>query len=761
MNLNDAKARIQNYLKSEKAYPLIVDVQNKQDIADITDYFKVGKNKFPSIESLCSQDSVLKLDELYDFVQNNSGNTFITRLTGFLKLLGEKETRKALKSLVTMNISGHVIILTYQCKNFLKFSDPRIAESGRMIIVDGTPDTTTELHLIAPALLDAFQGAFQGAEKIGYIVENCYDETAFVSTNTTKDSFPNSILPINQLRNGYAYLCDKDPRTSIVPQSFGQADQWNYALTLMGRDGNWSTVIESEFGSEANLSIALASYPKFDKQKQWLYYIALSICGAKDNEYLQLSVNNAAGSNELVKSIFRTILTLDKNDHRFSRLYAQRKNIISLLKCYLSEIVDYCKVLSIKGEDAIYYLTDVNQLEKERIINWLDSYGRNYDRNALISILKTIYPDLASYLSTYRFRIPLLDQYFDLYKYQKVINHILPSFEAVVDEQSTKIDFVTELKSRASVVDKLDVTDSKGFFFDALGVEYLGFIQEKCNKYGLLPNIVCARCELPSLTCFNKEFISTLNAKGCSVSDIKELDEIKHHGEENYDYEKQKAPLYLIRELEIIDELLKKIQASLYGNQYKKAIIISDHGASRLAVLHETENIWSMATSGEHSGRCCRISEIDSKPDFSVEESGFWVLANYDRFKGSRRANVEVHGGASLEEVTVPIIEIVKKETNVEAFIIDDSKIITLGAMEHARIKIFVGMKSNSISIKLHDQYYDAFPTDDPFVYIIDLADLTKKGEYSFDIMNGGDILATEQQFVIKKKGMAERPLFD
>ena len=33
-------------------------------------------------------------------------------------------------------------------------------------------------------------------------------------------------------------------------------------------------------------------------------------------------------------------------------------------------------------------------------------------------------------------------------------------------------------------------------------------------------------------------------------------------------------------------------------------------------------------------------------------------LPNYDRFKGSRKANVEVHGGATLEEVTVPIIEI-------------------------------------------------------------------------------------------------------
>lgn len=38
------------------------------------------------------------------------------------------------------------------------------------------------------------------------------------------------------------------------------------------------------------------------------------------------------------------------------------------------------------------------------------------------------------------------------------------------------------------------------------------------------------------------------------------------------------------------------------------------------------------------------------------EDRGYIVLADYGRFKGSRASNVEVHGGASLEEVIVPII---------------------------------------------------------------------------------------------------------
>lgn len=760
MNLNDAKNKIQNYLKSSRNWPLIVDLQTKADLSDIVDFFKIGINQFPPIENFCNQDDVLKLDELYAAVANNSGNTFYTELTGFLKLSGENKTKNALKTIVTTNISGHVVVFTYQCKNYLKFSDPRIAESGRLAIVDGTPDTVAEMCFISPNLSDVFPDSYQGAQKIGYVMEHCTHGSAYIVTTIEKSVFSESLYHITQLNNVYNILRDKDPRTGIVPQSFGTAEQWNYVLQHMGSHGNWSSVIASHFGSETNLANALSGYQNFDPQIKWLYFIALSICGAKENEYLQLAVNSASDSNELIKSVYRAILTVDKSIAKFAGLYKQRKEIIRDLKNTLPEVIDFCKVLSVKGEEAIYYLTDLTQPEKERIIAWLDTYGENYSTENLISILKIVYPDLASYLSKFRFKNELLDSYFESYKYQKVVNRILPSFEAIVDEQSTKMDFVTALKPRTSIVDKLDVKNSKAFFVDALGVEYLGYIQEKCNEYGFSANITCARCELPSLTEFNKEFVGILTSKGCTVSDIKELDEIKHHGEDNFDYEKEKTPIYLIRELEVIDELLNKIRANIFGGQYEKAIVISDHGASRLAVLHGTENIWSMATSGEHSGRCCKVSEADSKPDFAIENSDYWVLANYDRFKGGRRANVEVHGGASIEEVAVPIIEITQKKTNIEAFIVDASKVVTLGAKEHAIIKIYVGIKSNNIAIKLDGNYFDANATGDAYIYSVDLENYTKKGKFVFDIVNGSDVLASQQQFEIKKKGMSEVNLF-
>lgn len=657
--------------------------------------------------------------------------------------------------------SGHVVIITYQCEKYLRFTDPRISESGRLVIVDGNPDNICNINFISPTLSDIFTDSYSGIQNIGTAIDSCFNRDAYIATAIDKSSFAESVFHISQVNNSYDILRNKDSRTGIVPQACGLPEQWDYVLHQMGKSGTWTTVIVDNFGSENNLLHVIREYPKFDVEKRWLYYIALLICGVKNNDYLKLALNKTSKSSELIKNIFRSVLDIDWKSENYQKLYRQRKSLISELKKPLPETIDFCKILSTKGEDEIYYLTDLTQPEKEKIIKWLSNYGVKYSKDELVSILMNVYPDLAYYLSSYRYRNEFLNTYFENYKYQKITNRILPSFDKVVEEQAIKMDFVTILKPRTAYVDKLDTQNAQVFFVDAMGVEYLSFIQQKCSEYGLSANISCARCELPSLTVFNKEFVDVLKDKGCLISDIKDLDDIKHHGKDSFDYEKEKTPIYLIKELEIIDDLLTKIKASILAGSYNKAIIISDHGASRLAVLHETENIWNMETKGEHSGRCCKISEIDDKPDFAIEESGYWILANYDRFRGSRRANVEVHGGASMEEVAVPIIEITQKASNIEAFIVDESRVLTLGAKEYAIIKIYVGIRSNNISIKLDGNYYNAEETAEPYIYSIELKNYSKKGKFSIDILDGGSVLASGQQFEIEKKGMSQNNMFD
>lgn len=78
-------------------------------------------------------------------------------------------------------------------------------------------------------------------------------------------------------------------------------------------------------------------------------------------------------------------------------------------------------------------------------------------------------------------------------------------------------------------------------------------------------------------------------------------------------------------------------------------------------MIHHQEEKYETDTKGEHSGRCCKEFPDADLPQ-AIHENGYLVLADYGRFKNSRAANVEVHGGASLEEVVVPIITLSLKK---------------------------------------------------------------------------------------------------
>lgn len=218
-------------------------------------------------------------------------------------------------------------------------------------------------------------------------------------------------------------------------------------------------------------------------------------------------------------------------------------------------------------------------------------------------------------------------------------------------------------------------------------------------------------------------------------------------------------------EQELIDELLKKIKTNLTNGDYQKAILIADHGASRLAVIHGTENLWEMQSSGKHSGRCCPKSEVDERPDSATDAEDFWALANYDRFKGSRKANVEVHGGATLEEVTVPIIEISYLNDAVEVKImpIDSTATFTgipeifVSFRKKAAIKVFSTEKLVDVSVVIDGHTYEAKPTADNFYVVEEMTEIRRAKTYSVDVFAGGMPVATGLPLRVKKESGSEK----
>jgi hypothetical protein len=216
--------------------------------------------------------------------------------------------------------------------------------------------------------------------------------------------------------------------------------------------------------------------------------------------------------------------------------------------------------------------------------------------------------------------------------------------------------------------------------------------------------------------------------------------------------DKRKFPIYIAEELRILDSILLRVKSILSSYIADKVIIASDHGASRLAVIHETENKWEMATKGEHSGRCCPVNEIDERPECATEEHDFWTLANYDRFKGGRKACVEVHGGAALEEVLVPVIEVELKDSKIEIKNANKDGVAFASFNESPEIILFSTNSFSDLKIRFRGKCYKAEQLkENKLKYKVVIDDFNKAGKYTAEVMDG-DNLIEKIEFTIQRR---------
>ena len=523
-------------------------------------------------------------------------------------------------------------------------------------------------------------------------------------------------------------------------------------LTLLQEKGDWANTINHEIGLYSNLELFINASQDYPDAKKWLYFIALKRFGAK-NECLDRASQKAQAYEDLIHWIVRGLVDLDCKSPDFWKLYDCRKALLSQMEVSDDEVLDYCRYIKCKKRDALYYLTDSHRLEKELILECIADYSGSFSYGELRSVLQHVYPDLYAYLMPYKFNAALLNQYFENYKFCKLENRITPEFYSLVEEQAVKREYNLLLPARSEKIESVDMSGAFAYFIDAMGVEFLGYISEKSKQKKLLPKITVCRSELPSITSRNKEFLDVFAEHNVQCKNIKQIDDIKHHGAENFTLENSPYPTHLIRELEIIDHVLDLIKLDLAKGKYTKAILVSDHGASRLVVLKNQLIDGEFDAKGTHCGRVCAYTEQTGSMPMIVqagENDEYAVVANYERFKPGRLMGVEVHGGATLEEVTVPIIELSYVPGDIE--IIVQTPLVMSSIRKPPIIEFYSTTKIDDIVVNVGNTEYKA-DTTDGHSFSIEMSKRTRANTYTADVYAGGTMIATGLEFRVEKEG--------
>ena len=720
---------VNKYLTSDVKTPFFLVVDDGQYVS-IKNKLSELELSFVKVSDYCSHDDKLPdidslLERLKTADRNASDNKLVVVGLGeYLALLGNSEAANVFSQLKDLNIGSTKTILllrgvTTQINSLQ--TDPRF-DRRRVCILDKA-DCDLSFTLAVPSIgLPTLRGIKALLTKL----EDGVCGNVVVNTQVNLD---NALFTVHKIKDSYEGVRFTAHGFNL-PRSCGNDEQWAELLEeLTQSDGSLDAIFEKN-GFDGTLETDLYTRVAGFEYRNWLYFLLLkSRSDSLSNGYLRFVLDSTNRFDDFKANVLNAIIEVPHTDKRFDKFYAERSLLME--KFPESDIADFVVNNRKNIPESIFKLTDGTKTEREEVVAWVSQCG-------MIPQIAYIYPALADYLKKYIFNCGglsnLLTEYFDDYKGQKVHNTLETDFIEKVEKLAISRDY-NRLPTRNEIIDGMNKNDTYLYWLDALGVEYLAFMLKLARRRGLSISINIARAALPTITSINRDFYDAW--QGGSKEKNDELDETKHGDAGGYNFQNNILPIHLAKELEIITGVIDKAATELALRHYKCFLIVSDHGASRLAVLRRKEEQYETDTKGEHSGRCCKLFEPYDLP-FAAEENGYLVLADYGRFKGSRAANVEVHGGASLEEVVVPIIELTLKDSDITVALVEE--FVTVDFRRGTEITLFSNYPLKDVSVVLSGKRYTASQLDSNH-YKVALPDTKRAGNYTADVYAGDNLI--------------------
>lgn len=750
--------RIEAYCQKEiTGHPLLVNTENAHDFQCLVKRMQLDGNKTcVFVHDYCGK-GLPQIDAIFRDVKKK-GCFVVIGLSSYVMLLGKKRAEELMARLQELSVAGHVIVLLSHMKE-IRLSRMQQDQhlSYRVLLLEGDPTPLPSIYLASPEENSFGQLVLPNIQALLEKLEQ-YDpvggETSFaVRTSLHKEVFSESMYSIRSSKGIYKELLRAFPvLKGDLEESWGTKEDWERFAQEWKECLSWGALAEKHFGIDAHFSAILErEYEQADTYETWLYWLLLKVQGASEDAYLSYALGKSRHWRDLWEHIFLSLSSLSFQMREFEKYCEGRKRLLEGQTIPATWVSEYQDAIAQKGRDAIWYLFAGTAWEEKMLFQCLADY--DYTKEEVMGVLKTHFPDLFAYMKSFTFTmhqkvperlVPLLTKYFDDYKWQKLMNHLTPDFKAQVNTLAEHRVY-NQFPIRSLALSQMKKENTMMYFVDALGVEYLSYISEKCKTYGLLLSIQVVHGELPSITSQNTEFMNP------GVTNIKDLDELKHESQ-TYNYEKQKIPLHLVAELKAIDGVLQTIRDGLLTKEMKSAIIISDHGATRLAVLNDEEygaEFIVGESKGQHSGRCCQVEEDPGIP-FAAYENGYAVLANYMRFKGSRKADVEVHGGATLEETLVPLLQISLKPK--DPMVEFQPALVQLRKKEVGELLLVTNFDMADPYIIVNGKTYRGKLDTHRRRAIIPLPDMKRTHDYMADIYDGDTLLKEQVAFHVKKE---------
>lgn len=663
-NLDELK----NFLQLDKGQrtfsPLrFINVDSLSDWFEMKNFLDMLTTNFIFLSDYCiSYDTFPNLRKLRNYLKGETQNICVLPLSEYLRVNPDKaepEIKRFLNLYKDETYSFRIYFLMYRLKSFflsLKIVDPRQRECVLLSSTDTADDYS--LTIIQKSMqfktdgeqVDNFKRYLQYWEKAPNAALTLYTNNAIYLQD--KNFFDD----VKVIANAFDLLRHHYTLPAELKRNFGHEENWQHLAEVIATTGNFEQAFCKALAVDGFGTSAFKNFGEREKFQKWLLWLR---CKLKNSGYVARCAKASNSLEEFVTQIYALIFSC-ADEKGFDELCEERQEILSLMKIlppekFFERVRQSDKLLALK------ILTDNSHVEQLMIFETLQRFRFN-ELDAVQEILQRVFPALAKYLSNAGDEVFTAEQaeYFRRYRWLKVTNHLTEDFNQRVTEIAKNTSKnIYALASRNQVVNEEYSDNTAILFVDGLGAEYLNFLAE--DFVSLMENFSVkyqvGRCNLPSVTEDNKDFLQGKNIAG----EVLELDTMKH--------ESRTYPENILGELEFLVTLKEKILRAL--EVHRKIILCADHGTSRLAVLtRQTKFDNAFPAEGRQiykSGRFADAITSDEKIfPTALEYDGKIIFADYSRFIQKGSPGSEIHGGATLEEILVPIITIERREKILE-----------------------------------------------------------------------------------------------
>lgn len=260
----------------------------------------------------------------------------------------------------------------------------------------------------------------------------------------------------------------------------------------------------------------------------------------------------------------------------------------------------------------------------------------------LLEIIEVTFPELYYYLSIPDLGDKELNEYVENYVHAKIRNDFTNELESV-SNKLYKTNIFLKFPSRNNILEKY--SNYPQIWVDGLGIEWIGllynFLRERYKNFEVVFKIT--RANLPTTTEFN---VIPENAE-------KEL--CLDHTFHKADY---RHPEGLVEEFECIKKIFEKIDSTL--KTHNGVVVTSDHGATRFSGwIDKKLTTPKDAIVGRQGRYVTSFEKPKEEDDYYIEkyEDKYYLISkSHSIFEGGKKVAGENHGGATVEEVLIPVV---------------------------------------------------------------------------------------------------------